>query len=104
MCLRIGFEVLAVEACLETAITNNIPVEVAKKQDMTPESMFTEWMIKFRAHVTETCEFTIAPDFCPTGRVRDWYSLRQLVREIHPDIATRNEQWLAGLIAHDERT
>ena len=89
---------------METAITNNIPVEVAAKQDMTPESMFTEWMTLFRAHVTESCEFTIAPNFYPNARVRDWYSLRQLLREIHPVISARNEQWIEGLIDSDERT
>ena len=98
-----GFEVRAVEVCLESAITNNIPVEVAQKQDMTPESMFTEWMDLFRAHVQGRSEFTIEPSFKPNTRVRDWYSLCQLVKEICPDIYTRNQQWLGGLIADEER-
>ena len=103
MYLRIGFEVLAVEAFLESAITNNIPVEVAKKQGMTPDGMFTEWLEKIRVHVSEPCEFTIAADFCPTVSVRDWYGLRQLVTEIHPAICTRNKQWIESLIDYDER-
>ena len=98
-----GFEVRAVEVCLESAITNNIPVEVAQKKGMTPESMFAEWMTLFGAHVREATEFTIEPSFTPISRVRDWYSLCQLVKEICPAIYNRNKQWLGGLIDHDEK-
>ena len=88
---------------METAITNNIPVEVAQKHNKTPESMFADWMFLFRTHVPGQCEFMIEPNFQPKARVRDWYSLRQLVKEICPDIYTRNQQWLGGLIDDEER-
>ena len=92
-----------VEGSLETAITNNIPVEVAEKHKQTPESMFTDWMVSFRAHATRQCEFTIEPSFTPNTRVRDWKSFYELVKEICPDICTRNEHWLQGLIAQEAR-
>ena len=88
---------------METAITNNIPVEVAAKHGQTRETMFTEWMVLFRAHANLECEFTIAPSFVPNTRVRNWKSFYELVKEISPDICSEHEHWLQGLIAQQAK-
>ena len=49
---------------MESGITNNISVEDAEKHDMTPESMFANWIALFRSHVHGRCEFTIEPNLC----------------------------------------
>ena len=83
---------------MESAITNNIPEEVARKHNTTREDMFSEWMALFRAHVPGECEFTIDPNFSPKTRVRgDWDSLSQLVKEISPEVYQRNQRTLQGL-------
>ena len=83
---------------MESAITNNISMEAAEKHDTTSDSMFAKWMALFRSHVQGRCEFTIEPKVEITARVRDWYSLCELMTEICPDIYTRYQQWLGALI------
>ena len=87
---------------METAITNNIPVEVAQKQNQTPEAMFDVWMERFYAHVPERTEFTVDPNLVLQSRVTDWYSLRKLIAEICPAVRERNEQWLTAFVSADE--
>ena len=83
---------------MESAITNNIPEQVARKHNTTREDMFSEWMALFRAHVPGECEFTIAPNFSPKSRVRgDWGSLSQVVKEISPGVYHRNHRTLQAL-------
>ena len=87
---------------MESAITNNISMEDAEKHDTTSDSMFAKWMALFRSHVQGRCEFTIEPNVEITARVRDWYSLCELMTEICPDIYTRNRQWLGTLIQKEK--
>ena len=87
---------------METAITNNIPVEVAQKQDLTPEAMFDVWMERFYIHVPERTEFTVDPHLVLQRRVHDWYGLRKLIAEICPAVRERNEQWLTAFVSADE--
>ena len=83
---------------MESAITNNIPEEVARKHKTTRENMLTEWIELFRAHAPGKCEFTIDPNFTPKTRVRgDWDSLSQLVKEISPEVYKRNQRTLQCL-------
>ena len=86
------------EASLESAITNNIPEEVARKHQTTRENMFTEWIELFRAHAPGKCEFTIDPNFTPKTRVRgDWDSLSQLVKEISVGVYHKNHRTLQAM-------
>ena len=83
---------------MESAITNNIPEQVARKHNTTREDMFSEWMALFRAHVPGECDFTIAPTFSPQSRVGgDWDSLSQLVKEISPGVYHKNHRTLQAL-------
>ena len=83
---------------MESAITNNIPEQVAQKHKRTREDMFSEWMTVFRAHVPGECDFTIAPTFSPQSRVRgDWDSLSQLVKEISVKVYHKNHRALHAM-------
>ena len=83
---------------MESAITNNIPEQVAQKHKTTREDMFSEWMTLFRAHVSGECDFTIAPTFSPQSRVRgDWDSLSELVKEISGAVYRKNHRTLQAM-------
>ena len=88
---------------METACTNNIPEQIATKRGTTSAAMMTDWMRIFNAHALPRCDFSIPVGFRPTTiSVRDWYSLRCLVREISPDTYEQNKQWLEERIYAEE--